>query len=153
MAAVCILDEFEVHKNEEFLKIADELKPELHETVVRPQNMNELAAKQFKRDDQIVLDFGNHQVGYVTLDLSSEGSHQDAPAYIYLRFAERIEELAADPAEYDGWISKSWIQEEHIHVDVLPAKLSITRRYAFRYLEIKVIEDRKSTRLNSSHVF
>ena len=43
-------------------------------------------------------DFGDHQVGYVTLDLSSAGSHQDAPAYLYLRFAERLEELGADPA-------------------------------------------------------
>ena len=39
MAAVCILDEFEVHKNGEFLKIAEGLKPELHETVVRPQRL------------------------------------------------------------------------------------------------------------------
>ena len=30
MASVCILDEFEVHKNEKFLRIAEELKPELH---------------------------------------------------------------------------------------------------------------------------
>lgn len=165
MAAVCILDEFEVHKNEEFLKIADGLKPELYETVVRPQKLlkfekhlklerktdmnqievmeekpEELAKKQFKRDDHIVLDFGDHQVGYVTLELTSAGSHQDAPAYLYLRFAERIEELETDPAKYDGWLSKSWIQEEHIHVDILPAKISLPRRYAFRYLEIKVID-------------
>lgn len=165
MAAVCILDEFEVHKNEEFLKIADGLKPELYETVVRPQKLlkfekhlklerktdmnqievmeekpEELAKKQFKRDDHIVLDFGDHQVGYVTLELTSAGSHQDAPAYLYLRFAERIEELETDPEKYDGWLSKSWIQEEHIHVDILPAKISLPRRYAFRYLEIKVID-------------
>lgn len=140
MAAVCILDEFEVHKNEKFLKRAERLKPGLHEKMVRPQNLQVLDKKQFKRNDQVVLDFGDHQVGYVTLGLSSEGSHQDAPAYIYLRFAERIEELGADPAEYDGWISKSWIQEEYIHVDVLPAELSLPRRYAFRYLEIKVID-------------
>ena len=132
MAAVCILDEFEVHKNEKFLKIAEKLKPELHETYIKPKkllkfekhleverkpDMNQieileedfekLPEKKFKRDDQIVLDFGDHQVGYVTLDLSSAGSHQDAPAYLYLRFAERLEELGADPAEYDGWISKS----------------------------------------------
>lgn len=140
MAAVCILDEFEVHKNEKFLKTAERLKPGLHEKMVRPQNLQVLDKKQFKRNDQVVLDFGDHQVGYVTLGLSSAGSHQDAPAYIYLRFAERIEELGADPAEYDGWISKSWIQEEYIHVDVLPAELSLPRRYAFRYLEIKVID-------------
>lgn len=165
MAAVCILDEFEVHKNEEFLKIAEGLKPRLHEKLVRPQKLlqferhlrverkpdmnqteimeedfSELPKKQLKRDDQIVMDFGDHQVGYVTLKLSSAGSHQDAPLYLYLRFAERIEELGADSAEYDGWISKSWLQEEHIHVDVLPVELKLPRRYAFRYLEVKVID-------------
>ena len=165
MAAVCILDEFEVHKNEKFLKIAEKLKPELYEIYINPKkllkfekhlkverkpDMNQieileedfekLPEKKFKRDDQIVLDFGDHQVGYVTLDLSSAGSHQDAPAYLYLRFAERLEELGADPAEYDGWISKSWLQEEYIHVDVLPTRLCLPRRYAFRYMEIKVID-------------
>lgn len=165
MAAVCILDEFEVHKNERFLKIAEELKPELHEKTVRPQKLlhlkqnlkadrkqdmygttvmgedyAELTKKQFKRDDQIVLDFGNHQVGYVTFKFSGAGSHQDAPVYIYLKFAERIEELEADSSHYDGWISKGWLQEEYIHVDTLPAKVELPRRYAFRYLELKVID-------------
>ena len=33
MAAVCILDEFEVHKNEKFFEnCREKLKPELHET-------------------------------------------------------------------------------------------------------------------------
>ena len=148
MAAVCILDEFEVHKNEKFLEIAESLKPKLHERLVRPQRIlgaaeedySELSGKQLKKDDRIVLDFGDHQVGHVTMKLSCAGSHQDAPAYIYLRFAERIEELDADPAQYDGWISKGWLQEEYIHVDVLPAEVKLPRRYAFRYMEIKVID-------------
>lgn len=161
MPAVCILDDFEVHKNEEFLKIAEELKPELITTQVKPvrllykenpgegfsdkKNVKEeepslLSGKVLKKDDRVVLDFGDHQVGYVTLDLASTGSHQDAPLYLYLRFAERIEELDSDPAEYNGWISKSWLQQEHIHVDVLPARLELPRRYAFRYMEINVID-------------
>ena len=100
----------------------------------------ELSKKQLKRNESVILDFGNHHVGYVTLDLESVGSHQDAPAYIFLKFAERLDELAADSDQYDGWLSRSWIQEEHIHVDVLPVKLELPRRYAFRYLEIKVID-------------
>jgi hypothetical protein len=89
--------------------------------------------------ESVIFDFGNHHVGYVTLDLGSFGSHQDAPAYIYLKFAERLDELGADTDSYNGWISKGWIQEEFLHIDVLPAKLKLPRRYAFRYLEIKVI--------------
>ena len=79
-------------------------------------------------------------MGYVTLDLASAGSHQDAPAYIYLKFAERLDELTTDIAAYNGWISKGWIQEEYIHVDVLPERLCLPRRYAFRYLEIRALD-------------
>ena len=159
MASVCILDEFDVHKNEEFLRIAEELKPELIRTEIVPERIlqleknehpepvivgeepvEQLKEKQLKKDDSVILDFGNHYVGYVTLDLASAGSHQDAPAYIYLKFAERLDELTTDIAAYNGWISKGWIQEEYIHVDVLPEKLCLPRRYAFRYLEIRVLD-------------
>lgn len=159
MASICILDEFDVHKNAEFIKIAEELKPQLHEKEIRPVSLlqlekgnhpepkilgtespESLKEKKLKKDDTVILDFGTHYVGHVTLDLASAGSHQDAPAYIYLKFAERLDELSVDTDTYNGWISKGWIQEEYIHVDVLPAKLELPRRYAFRYLEIKVID-------------
>jgi hypothetical protein len=159
VASFCILDEFHPHKNEKFLKIAEELTPELHETPIAPVRLltiereghpepvivgqeapEALSQKTLKKGENVILDFGNHEVGYVTLDLSSAGSHPDAPAYLYLKFAERLDEIAVDSASYNGWLSKSWIQEEHIHVDVLPAKVELPRRYAFRYLEIFVLD-------------
>ena len=152
MASFCILEKFEVHKNERFLQIAKNLEPELNEEIIEPRKvfskqadiLNEspgISEKPvLKKDDAIVYDFGSHYVGYVTLDLSSAGRHPDAPAYIYFKFAERIDELKASMEEYDGWLSKSWIQEEYIHVDVLPYKLSLPRRYAFRYMEVRVID-------------
>ena len=48
--------------------------------------------------------------------------------------------MKEDSADYDGWISRGWIQEEFIHIDVLPAELKLPRRYAFRYLEIEAID-------------
>ena len=130
MASICILDEFEVHKNEKFLAIAEQLKPELYKKEIKPVSLltletkghpepvivdsepiEELSRKQLKRNESVILDFGNHHVGYVTLDLASAGSHQDAPAYIFLKFAERLDELAADSNQYDGWLSRSWIQQ------------------------------------------
>lgn len=157
MAAVCILEDFEVHRDERFLKIAEELAPVLDGEEICPADIMDLPGAEkgsegcsleqaeqggwkFKRDDAAVLDFGDHHVGYVTLELSSAGSHPDAPAYIYLRFAERPDELTADPSLYNGWIGKGWIQEEYVHVDTLPAKLELPRRYAFRYLLIRVID-------------
>ncbi len=48
--------------------------------------------------------------------------------------------MTEDSADYDGWISRGWIQEEFIHVDVLPVELKLPRRYAFRYMEIEAID-------------
>lgn len=159
MASYCVLDEFEVHRNESFLEIAESLKPELHVSRIEPVRLIEieknemqetvvtaeepadmLPQKILKKDEAVIIDFGSHYVGHVTLDLGSAGSHPDAPAYIHLRFAERLDELTTSIAEYGGWIGKGWIQEEYIHIDVLPQKLRLPRRYAFRYLEIRVID-------------
>ncbi|EOA3823903.1 MFS transporter [Enterococcus hirae] len=64
----------------------------------------------------------------------------NAPLYLQLKFAEVPAELAADSSAYDGWLSKSWIQEEFIHLDVLPARLELPRRYSCRYIELKVLD-------------
>ena len=39
MASICILDEFEVHKNEKFLAIAEQLKPELYKKEIKPVSL------------------------------------------------------------------------------------------------------------------
>ena len=145
--------------NEKFLEKAEECAPKLKETVVRPAGIVEikengdvypeviykdtpdhLSEYQMKKGDHICLDFGDHQVGYVTLKLSSAGSPQDAPAFFKLKFAEIAKEITEDSADYDGWISRGWIQEEYLHVDVLPAEIKLPRRYAFRYMQLEVID-------------
>lgn len=64
----------------------------------------------------------------------------DAPLYLRIKFAEVPAELAAESGDYDGWLSCSWIQEEFIHLDRLPARLPLPRRYSFRYVELKIID-------------
>ncbi len=103
-------------------------------------SIEHLAAYPLKKGEILNVDFGDHYVGYVTLKFSSMGSPQDAPAYFRLKFAEIAKELTEDSADYDGWISRSWIQEELIHVDVLPAEIRLPRRYAFRYVSLEVID-------------
>ena len=66
------------------------------------------------------------------------GSPADAPAFLRLKFGEHLCEIGEDSASYNGLISSSWIQEEYIHIDVLPAEIKMPRRYAFRYMEILV---------------
>jgi len=118
-----------------FLQKAERLKKELiRETVVL-----EGSERILKDNDEIVFDLGDHYVGYLTVDLSSVGHHQDAPLYFQIVFAEIKEELDQDTDDYHGWISKSWIQEEKIHIDVLPCSYRFERRYAFRYVKIRIL--------------
>ena len=60
-----------------------------------------------------------------------------------------LAEVVADSNDYDGWLSKSWIQEEYIHLDVLPARLELPRRYSCRFIELAVID----TYQNGKQVF
>lgn len=93
-----------------------------------------------KRDEKLILDFGDHYVGRFQVDIDSAGSPMDAPLMLQFRFAEMPVELMQESSEYDGWLSRSWIQEEIIHIDELPVTLELPRRYSFRYVEIKVLD-------------
>ena len=159
MAEVSIDLEMVRVTNDDFLEKAAQCAPELKKTAVRPTRIVEIKETsevypevvtkdtidhlnnyEMKRGDHICLDFGDHQVGYVTLKLSSVGSPQDAPAFFKLKFAEIAKEITEDSADYDGWISRGWIQEEYFHVDVLPTEIKLPRRYAFRYMQLEVID-------------
>ena len=124
-------------KKAEWLRIAESLKPTLRRETVRP--VSRMPDHALAENESVVLDFGNHFVGHLTLDLSSQGSHPDAPAWLRIKFCENRRELDENPDSYQGWISKSWVQQEQIHVDVLPTTLTMPRRYAFRYVKIDVL--------------
>lgn len=120
--------------NKKMLQTAKALKPRLcHEKI------NIERKEILKAGENAVFDFGNHYVGYLTVNLSSVGSPQDAPAFIKLKFCETAQEIDENTDNYQGWISKSWLQEEWVHVDVLPCKLKLPRRYAFRYVKIEAV--------------
>lgn len=93
-----------------------------------------------KRNDKMILDFGDHRVGTFKIHIDQTGSPMDAPLYMRIKFAELPAELAAESKDYEGWLSRSWIQEEFIHIDELPATLELPRRYSFRYVELKVLD-------------
>ena len=120
-----------------FLARAEALKPALRYETVHP--VAGMPAAALRENDSVVLDFGDHRVGHLTLTLSSEGSHPDAPVWLQLKFCENPRELAETADQYHGWISKGWIQEERLHIDTLPCTLTLPRRYAFRYVRIDVL--------------
>ena len=132
-----------MERNERFLQIAESLKPTLFEKkvgVLETVGGEDYRSRSFSKGDSVCLDFGTHLVGHVTLKFGFRGSHPDAPAWIRLKFAERECELSENAEEYRGWISMGWIQQEQLHIDVLPAVLALPRRYAFRYLQLEVLD-------------
>lgn len=98
-----------------------------------------LKTRLLKGGDSVTLDFGTHLTGYLTLSLAGEGRGIDAPARLKLTLGEVPGEVAEPLDPYRGWLSRAWLQDEVINVDVLPATVRLPRRYAFRYLKIEVV--------------
>lgn len=148
--------------DQKLLTKAEENIPELMETEIKPvrivekipanQRSNDFSLLESQKDilalekytlgreESIILDLGDHYVGQFRIDIDSVGSPMDAPLYLRLKFAEVPSELYANSEDYDGWLSRSWIQEEFVHLDVLPATLKLPRRYSCRYVELTVID-------------
>lgn len=120
----------------EFLIKAEQLKPVLQTERILPDGP---FGKALKEGESALFDFGNHYTGHLSIRFSSLRSHQDAPAFIKIKFCEYKDEIDEDTSSYRGWISRSWIPEEYIHIDVLPETLNLKRRYAFRYVKIEVL--------------
>jgi len=93
----------------------------------------------FKPGDAVILDFGTHLTGYFALSLRGEGRGIDAPARLKFTFGEVPGEVAEPFEPYKGWLSRAWLQDEIINVDVLPATIQLPRRYAFRYVKIEIV--------------
>lgn len=158
MAITNRLENFQMEINENFLSKAEELTPILfckektpvylveiikgkrdYEIAVR-QDASILSSLVLKKGESVCLDFDGHQVGYISFMIKSVGSPPDAPAHLRIKFGEHICEIAEESSSYKGSISSSWIQEEFLHVDTLSERIEMPRRYAFRYIEIKVLD-------------
>lgn len=123
-------------RRKEFIKKAENLKPHLIHQTIKPVKISN---HNLKEGDSEVFDFGNHYTGYIRFHIHTEGHHFDAPLLLKIRFAEISKELDADVSNYNGWISRSWIQDELIHIDTFPTEIILPRRYAFRYVKFTVL--------------
>ena len=158
MAIYSKLDGFQMTVIPELIEKAQTLEPVLKEWQVEPAALIQigegkngwektaeappagLSGLSLGRGDAVCLDFGDHTVGYFSFTVNPVGSPPDAPAHLQIKFGETLSEIGEDSADYHGTLSSSWIQEERIHVDVLPARIDLPRRYAFRYVEIRVLD-------------
>ncbi len=116
-----------------YLQKADANLPALHTTLVTP-DVKETA---MSAGDTLVVDLGNHYVGYLSFKVGYAHWYNDAPARMELYFCETARELEDDFNDYHGSLCRSWLQDEVINVD-FPGVYRMSRRYAARYVLIKV---------------
>ena len=128
-----------MEKNTELLNKALHLLPEVRKTKIVPPK-GQSFFEPLGKDGMVEIDFGRHMVGYLHLKLGYINSHPDAPVWLKIYFAESKKELEEKVENYDGWICSGWVQQEQIHVDVIPAEIELPRRYAFRYVKIEVLD-------------
>ena len=144
--------------NQGFLKKAELLSPELiYNTLIAKQvvevyktgcsydskiigNVECLSSMPLKKGDKVCLDFGQHCVGHISFEARTVGNPPDNPAHLKIKFGETICEIVEPFENYNGNISSSWLQEEYLFIDVLPDKVNMPRRYAFRYIEFEVLD-------------
>ena len=148
---------FKMQVNEKFVKKAVALEPALYRTQCTPKQVvrlekqgnwyiaegTDMAKMQdlvLGKGDRVCFDFGKHIVGYLSFKITAVGSPADAPAHFRVKFGETCNEIGEETKEYRGDISSSWLQEEFLHVDEVPSIVSMPRRYAFRYIEIMVLD-------------
>ena len=108
----------------------------------RPAHPATIATRLMGRGDSFILDFGAHTVGQLQLTLSPEPAC-DAPTRLKITLGEVPAEVAEPFDPYDhrkGTLSRSWLQDEVINIDLLPQTLTLPRRYAFRYVKIEIID-------------
>lgn len=117
-----------------YLKKADENLPLLHKTVIHPTAED----RPLANGDTVVLDLGNHYVGYFSFKVWHAHWYNDAPLRLEVRFCETERELEDDYNDYHGSLCRSWLQDEIINVD-FPGIHQMPRRYAARYIIIKIL--------------
>jgi alpha-L-rhamnosidase len=91
-------------------------------------------------------------MGYLSFHVGVDGVHADAPVRLILTFGEIPCDVTEDLHPCKTWISTSWLPDEVINVDWLPAEVNMPRRYAFRYAKIEVIDTSPKFKIQFSDI-
>lgn len=87
--------------------------------------------------ESVLLDLGEHAVGRFSFSLDNVDRFIDAPTRLIIKFGEDLNEIHADFSQYQGGLSKTWLQEEVLNIDY-PQTVEMPRRYSCRYIKITV---------------
>lgn len=144
--------------NEEYLKKAQELKKPLHKETknpvsiikilsddkafqkLKPEKISDIAFPlELSSGDEIIVDFGEHIVGYLNFKAFNDGRIKitDSPVKLHFTFGEFPLEIVTPPAEYKGGLGNGWLQNEEKSFVFTPYEATLERRYSFRYVKIK----------------
>lgn len=148
-------------ERERWLRVAEEAKPELRKTIVRPSKVvtaiNDTSAyqhwrydsigvpsemlygKNFKEVKEITLDFGKHLTGYFSFLPATLTRCQDAPVRLKFFFAEFPAELNTPLEPWKGGLSRAWMQDETVTVTEMDSIITIPRRLAGRYMKVELL--------------
>lgn len=140
--------------NRDFQKKADQYIPEIYKTNVYPVDIvaflkdkncyletKKISVQEkafYTVGDKVCIDFGRHITGNFAFELGEYKNYIDAPVRLKIKFAETPYEMRRDFSTYSGDLCAAWLQEEIITVD-MKGTVSLSRRYAFRYVEISVL--------------
>ncbi len=95
--------------------------------------------RPLKPGDSFILDFGEHLAGQLILSLRDFDIPVDAPVRLALVFGEVLAEVTEPFDPYTGGLTRAWLQDETVNVDVVPQTVRLPRRYAFRYAKVTVV--------------
>jgi hypothetical protein len=144
----------------QWLSIAEEFVPELITSIKRPVGIvtikedqngfqgysaifksktDSYFASSMKRNSGEVLDFGEHLTGFVSVTIEKKDLVVDAPIRLKFIFAEVPAESVSPFDPYEGYLSRSWLQDEIITVTEVPITIEIPRRVSFRYARIEYL--------------
>lgn len=92
--------------------------------------------------DKVLLDFGEHYVGYLHFSLHNYGGIRicDSPIKLKFSFGEFPYEILKPVEEYKGVLGDGWFQREEKIIALMPYETKLDRRYAFRYLLVERID-------------
>lgn len=158
--------------NDKLAKKADELKKTLKHRKVFPVSSIEIRENpsafqgldaisisrsplpvSFLPGDSIILDFGEHCVGYLNFSVNHIGRICDAPAGFRFTFGENLIELVKSPDDFCGTLSRGWLQIEEKYIPFMPYCVALERRYAFRYLRIERIDPKAGITIGLNDIF
>ena len=143
-----------------WLAKAEALKPVLEETIVKPVNAvtmikdatafqgwrvdkiysaDSVFSQSFKKQKEVILDFGEHLTGHFTFALQEIRGVADAPTKMNFTFGEVPAEINTAYEPFDADLSRGWLQDENVTIVDMPATFTIARRFAFRYVKIELL--------------